>query len=102
MLRLTRQNHCVIVPENPAYRGMVKKVKDFITWGEVTPEVVAKLLLKRGGLTDAAVKENSRFKSVWDFSQALAKGERTGAGVKGPRPVPPLHPPRAGALAPKS
>ncbi|TLZ59148.1 MAG: 50S ribosomal protein L30 [Methanobacteriota archaeon] len=99
MLRLTRQNHCVIVPETPAYRGMVKKVKDFITWGEVTPEVVAKLLLKRGGLTDAAVKENSRFKSVWDFSQALAKGEATVADVKGLRPVLRLHPPRGGFIA---
>jgi len=99
MLRLTRQNHCVIVPETPAYRGMVKKVKDFITWGEVTPEVVAKLLLKRGGLTDAAVKENSRFKSVWDFSQALAKGDATVADVKGLRPVLRLHPPKGGFIA---
>jgi len=99
MLRLTRQNHCVIVPETPAYRGMVKKVKDFITWGEVTPEVVAKLLLKRGGLTDAVVKENSRFKSVWDFSQALAKGDATVADVKGLRPVLRLHPPKGGFIA---
>ena len=99
MLRLTRQNHCVIVPETPAYRGMLQKVKDFITWGEVTPEIVAKLLLKRGGLTDAAVKANSRFKSVWDFSQALAKGEATVADVKGLRPVLRLHPPRGGFIA---
>ncbi len=99
MLRLTRQNHCVIVPETPAFRGMVKKVKDFVTWGEVTPEIVAKLLLKRGGLTDAAVKANSRFKSVWDFSQALAKGEATVADVKGLRPVLRLHPPRGGFVA---
>jgi large subunit ribosomal protein L30 len=99
MLRLTRQNHCVIVPETPAYRGMLAKVKDFITWGEVSPEIVAKLLLKRGGLTDAAVKGNSRFKSVWDFSQALAKGEATVADVKGLRPVLRLHPPRGGFIA---
>ena len=96
MLRLTRQNHCVIVPETPAYRGMVQKVKDFVTWGEVSPELVAKLLLKRGGITDAAMKANSRFKSVWDFSQALTKGEATLADVKGLKPVLRLHPPRGG------
>ena len=101
MLRLTRQNHCVIVPETPAFRGMVQKVKDFVTWGEVSPEVVAKLLLKRGGLTDAAVKGNSRFKSVWDFAQALAKGEATVVDVKGLRPVLRLHPPRGGFVATK-
>ena len=99
MLRLTRQNHCVIVPETPAYRGMVKTVKDFITWGEVTPEILAKLLLKRGRLTDAAVKANSRFKSVWDFAQALAKGDATVADVRGLRPVLRLHPPRGGFVA---
>ena len=96
MLRLTRQNHCVIVPETPAYRGMIREVKDYVTWGEITPEVVAKLLLKRGGLTDAVVKANSRFKSVWDFSQALAKGEATVADVNGLKPVLRLHPPRGG------
>jgi len=96
MLRLTRQNHCVIVPETPAYQGMVQKVKDFVTWGEITPELVAKLLLKRGGLTDAAVKSASRFKSVWDFSQALAKGEAIVSDVKGLKPVLRLHPPVGG------
>src|SRR2546428_1604474 len=99
MLRLTRQNHCVIVPETPTYRGMVKAVKDFIPGGEVPPEILAKLLLKRGRLTDAAVKANSRFKSVWDFAQALAKGEATVADVKGMRPVLRLHPPRGGFIA---
>ncbi len=101
MLRLTRQNHCVLVPETPAYRGMVQRVKDFITWGEVSPETIAKLLLKRGRLTDAAVKSNSRFKSVWDFAQALAKGEATVADVKGLTPVLRLHPPRGGFEATK-
>ena len=101
MLRLTRQNHCVIVPETPAYRGMVQRVKDFITWGEVSPEMIAKLLLKRGGLTDALVKSNSRFKSVWDFAQAVAKGDATVADVKGLRPVLRLHPPVGGFEATK-
>ena len=48
MLHLTRTNHCVLVPETDAYRGMLQKVKDFVTWGEVTPETVQCLLAARG------------------------------------------------------
>src|SRR2546430_8855630 len=48
LLYLTRQNHCAIVPQDTAYRGMLQVVKDYVTWGEVDTEVVARLLLKRG------------------------------------------------------
>jgi Ribosomal protein L30/L7E len=32
MLRLTRINHAVLLPENPTYLGMLRKGKDYITW----------------------------------------------------------------------
>ena len=35
MLRLTRINHAVLIEENPSYKGMLQKAKDYITWGEV-------------------------------------------------------------------
>jgi len=102
MLRLTRTNHCVILPENPSIKGMLLKVQDYVTWGEVTPQVVARLLLKRGqaighnALNDAYVKANSKFSSIWDFTQAVAKGEATIKDVKGLNPVLRLHPPIKG------
>ena len=46
MLKLTKPNHCVLVPKNPVYEGMIKKVKDFITWGEVSDEVKKSLEAK--------------------------------------------------------
>ncbi len=107
MLRLTRQNHCVLVPESPDFRGMVMKVQTFVTWGEVSPEVLAKLLLKRGraeskeAVNDAFIKANSKFKSVWDFAQAVTKGEATLGDVKGLKPVLRLHPPKGGFVATK-
>ncbi len=107
LLRLTRQNHCVLVLESPANAGMVKKVQNFVTWGEVSPEIVAKLLLKRGRgpsdarMNDAFIKENSKFKSVWDFAQAVTKGEATLTDVKGLKPVLRLHPPKGGFEATK-
>ncbi|DAC15238.1 MAG TPA: 50S ribosomal protein L30, partial [Candidatus Poseidoniales archaeon] len=33
MLNLTKVNHAVIIPDNPQYKGMLQKAKDYITWG---------------------------------------------------------------------
>ena len=102
LLHLTRQNHCAIVPQDPTYRGMLQLVKDYVTWGEVDPEVLAKLLLKRGRqvgdrpIDDAFVKSHSPYKSIWDLSQALVKGEARVADVRDLRPVIRLPPPRKG------
>ncbi|MBU3896745.1 MAG: 50S ribosomal protein L30 [Nanoarchaeota archaeon] len=48
MLRLHRKMHCVISPENPAMLGMLRKVKDYITWGEISDDVLKLLVEKRG------------------------------------------------------
>ena len=102
MLHLTRQNHCSIVPEDATVRGMLHLVKDYVTWGEVDPEVLAKLLLRRGRqvgdkpIDDAFVKGHSKYKSIWDLSQAIAKGEATLQDVRELRPVIRLPPPRKG------
>ena len=47
-LRLTRRNHCVLVDDTPAFRGMAVKVKDYTTWGEVSDAFVAELVKVRG------------------------------------------------------
>ena len=102
MLHLTRQNHCSIIPQNPTYLGMLQLVKDHVTWGEVEAEVLAKMLLKRGRrvgdkpIDDAFVKAHSKYKSIWDLSQAIAKGEASFADVGELRPVLRLPPPRRG------
>jgi large subunit ribosomal protein L30 len=47
-LHLTRRHHMVLLPENPALRPMLNLCKDYVAWGEVDPEVVAKLNAKMG------------------------------------------------------
>lgn len=47
MLRLKKSNHCVVLPENPIYEGMVKKVKDYVMYGPISDEVLKQLLEKR-------------------------------------------------------
>lgn len=46
MLRLNRISHAVLVDETDSYKGMLQKGKDYITWGEVNAETLAKIMLK--------------------------------------------------------
>ncbi len=102
MLRLNRVNHCAVLPKNDTTSGMLQVVKDYVTWGELTPEAIARLLFHKGEvaggarLTDAYVKDNSAFTSILSFAKALEKGEARFSDVKGLKPVLRLPPPRQG------
>jgi large subunit ribosomal protein L30 len=100
MLRLNRINHAVILDENPSYKGMLQKAKDYITWGEINEETLAKVITKRGRLpggekvTEEFLKENTSHKTIDDVAKAVFKGEKLEEiGIK---PVFRLHPPRKG------
>ena len=102
MLRLHHINHCVIIPDTPAYMGMIRKVKDFVAYGEIEAGDVEELLRNRGRLTgdlrltDEYVKENSQYSGISEFAQALSAGDARLADVPGLKPVLRLHPPRKG------
>ncbi len=38
MLNLNKTHHCVIINNSPEKLGMILKCKDYVTWGEITPE----------------------------------------------------------------
>ena len=46
-LRLTRINHMVLLPEENVYKGMLQRAKDYVTWGEVTKDVLVEALRER-------------------------------------------------------
>ena len=102
MLRLNRVNHCVIIPESPEYIGMLQKVKDFVTWGEINDELLSKMLTSRGKLvgdkplTNNHIKSNSNFKSISNFALEITKGKAKFKDLKDFKPVIRLHPPRKG------
>ena len=80
-MNLTRVNHAVIIPDNPQYRGMLQKAKDYVTWGEADVSVVERMLSERGRmtgdhpLTDAIVAEHTDFSNIADFAKAIVAGE---------------------------
>ncbi len=47
-LKLVKKNSCVVVDTNRNYLGMLVKLKDYITWGEIDKETLRMLLEKRG------------------------------------------------------
>ena len=49
-LALTRINHCVLLRETPQIKGTLNICKDYVTWGEVDKETLAKVLEKRARL----------------------------------------------------
>jgi len=101
MMGLTRVNHCIIVDNNDSNLGMIKKIKDFVTWGEIKPEVLESLLKKRGRLigdkrvTEEFLKSKSNFKTMNELAVAIESGsvELSDVGIK---KVFRLHPPRGG------
>lgn len=102
MLRLHRKHHAVIIDDRPSYKGMLKKVADYVTWGEITPETLALLLRKRGELsggkklTDEYVKEKLGLSGINELAKAIFEGKLTLKDVPGLKPVFRLHPPKGG------
>ena len=102
MLRLTRINHCVVMPQTADIQGMLFKVKDYVTWGEVTEETLARMIKFRGRVfgdkpvDDAVIKENVDFTSILSFARAVSKGEVRYSDMKNIKPLFRLSPPKKG------
>ena len=102
MLRLNRVNHCIVVPETPEYMGMLRKAKDYITWGEIEADTMELLLKERseigGGnrMTDPLVKKNTDFKDIKSLSLAISEGTFDHRKIDSLNPVFRLNPPRKG------
>ena len=47
-LNLNRINNCVVLGESPQILGMLRKAKDYITWGYIDSDTLRDLAAKRG------------------------------------------------------
>lgn len=102
MLGLGRVNHCVLIDETPQYMGMVRKVRDYVTYGPIDAETAALLLKERGRLEghkpldESIIKEMGEFKSFDDMGKAIAEGQLNWSKLDKTVRVFRLHPPRKG------
>ncbi|HDD26353.1 MAG TPA: 50S ribosomal protein L30 [Acidilobales archaeon] len=105
LLRLTRRFHAVIYPSSlPGIEGMLKVVKDWVTWGEISKDVLKELIVRRGRtignkpITDEFVKTKLKIDGGIDELVDLVYNEkiywhRLDNLVK---PIFRLHPPKGG------
>ena len=95
LLNLTRQNHCVIVGENEL--PMLRKVKDYVTWGEIDRETLKKIILKRGRLPGNKRLDENKIQQIYgkEVDQVVEEIMNTGH-VEGMKKVFRLSPPKKG------
>ncbi len=99
-LRLTRINHMVILPEDATHAGMLKRAKDYITWGEIDRDTLVESLRERARLqgrrpvTEESLKETGH-ENLDELADFLLKGNLL-SKVDKLVPVLRLHPPKGG------
>lgn len=87
LLRLYRKNYCVVVDDSPSYNGMIKKVKDYVTYGEIDDETYKEIVEKRG--EGYKGREEDRKGKIEYKKFILAEGKKI-------KPFFRLNPPRKG------
>lgn len=73
ILRLRDMNNCVVVPDNPSNRGMMKKVRNYVTFGEINFESFLAMLGKRGRVKGKRLDGNTVKETGYDSVEQLAK-----------------------------
>ena len=101
LLRLAKTNNAVLIDNRPSYIGMLYRVQNYVTWGEVSKETVAMLLKERGRLaggkkiTDESV-ETLGYKSIDALADAIASCKVEYKKLPNVQPIFKLHPPSKG------
>lgn len=86
LMNLTRKNHCVVLDNNLVNQGMLTKVKDYITWGEISSETFKELIQKRG---EPFLQREGDSKSKYTYNCLVAEDKKYKKYFR-------LNPPRKG------
>ena len=101
LLRLYNKHHLVLVDKTPVNIGKLKRIKDYVTWGEITQDTLKELLKQRARLpgnkplTEQYLKEKSSL-SIDELSQKLTHSQIHLRQIPGLKPFFRLKPPRGG------
>ena len=101
MLRLYNKHNCAVIPNTDAYVGMIKKAKNYITWGEINEETLKLLLERRGklarkqSLTEQYVNEKLKL-NIADFSKQVFEFKKELSDLPGLKLFFKLNPPKGG------
>ena len=103
-LRLRRKFNAVLLENTPTTIGMLRRVKDYVTWGIAGTDDIATVLRERGKLsggmemTDEVIHDKFGEASIRELASALTEGRITLRQLqqKGLNPVFRLRPPSGG------
>ena len=101
LLSLNRPNHAVVIPNDPTHLGMLQKLKDVVTWGEINKKTLGELIKKRGRIVgnkkiDTKYLKDHKFETMSAFITAVYDGKADMRRIDGLKPLFRLHPPRKG------
>ncbi len=94
-LSLLKPNHARVFVANPSIIGMLKEVKDYVTFGEISKDVAVKLILKRGRRGSKKASEFLTEDVVASFIEGVLSGKKKLRELN-IEPVFRLKPPRHG------
>lgn len=103
-LRMKRKFNAVLLESNPSTIGLLRAVKDYVTWGDVKTDDITTIIRERGEFSDGLVLNDETIRdrlgesSSEALASALTQGRITLQGLwkKGLSPVFRLHPPSGG------
>lgn len=100
-LNLTRNCHITLLDSRPSFLGMLKKVRHFVTWGEITKETTLLLLKKRGRLVgdrkvDDTYATKLGYNTLEELAEAIFTLEIKFRHLPELKPVFRAHPPKKG------
>lgn len=100
MLNLEKTHNCVVIDNRDSYKGMLQKVKDYVTFGEIDKETFKELLLKWARLPgnkkiDGSYIKEKTGKTVDEFVDEFFEF-KTDLDSLGIKKFFRLHPPRKG------
>lgn len=102
LLNLNFINNCVLLSKTPSILGMLEKVKDLITYGEINKETLVNLLKNRlrvignKKIDESNLKLITKFNSFEEFAEALLEGRVRLKDFPKLKKVFGLKPPRGG------
>ncbi len=88
-LRLRRKYSCIVINPTKEQSGMIKKIRNFVAFGEIKKDVLEKLIEKRGQLINKEKKIHAK-----KVIEELEKGKKY--EELNLKPFFRLHPPRKG------
>ena len=101
ILRLYNKNHLIILNESSTIPGMMQKIKDYVTWGEISQETFKELVKKRGRLpgnillTDNYLKEKTHL-GFDEFTKEFFQDKKSLSEIPGLKTFFRLKPPIGG------